>query len=146
MDRTGEKLPSLHADRLRTRQVVLNLMSNAIKYNRHKGTVWVDVEEIDTKMVRINIQDNGPGISVDKQNFLFQPFQRLGAETLEIEGTGIGLVLTKKLVEEMEGTIGFESTPGTGSTFWVDLPMAAGKPEVTKESKPVNGDMPARGQ
>jgi len=124
IDSSVPLLPTIFADHLRAKQVILNLLSNAIKYNNEGGNVWLNVEEINDQTVRISVRDNGLGISEENQKDLFQPFQRLGAEGSEIEGTGIGLVLTKKLVEEMHGSIGFDSLVGQGSTFWVDLPIA----------------------
>ncbi len=124
IDEAGSELSAVYADHLRTKQVILNLLSNAIKYNHENGRVWIYADQQANGMIRISIKDNGPGIPPEKQVFLFQPFQRLGAETLDIEGTGIGLVLTKKLVEEMGGDIGYESMPGAGSTFWVHIPCA----------------------
>ena len=124
LDRSALSLPLLFADRLRTKQILLNLLSNAMKYNRKGGTVWMDAEALEG-MLRIRVTDSGFGISHEDQSKLFQAFQRLGAETSAVEGTGIGLVICKALVEKMDGRIGFESTPGTGSSFWVDLPVAA---------------------
>lgn len=127
LDITIEAPPTsvmVSADRLRLRQVLLNLLSNAIKYNRHAGRVSVHGSVQPNKGYRIAITDTGHGISTARMSELFMPFNRLGAERGSIEGTGIGLVITKLLVEIMHGSIGVESTPGTGSTFWVELPMA----------------------
>ncbi|PHZ85875.1 ATP-binding protein [Paremcibacter congregatus] len=123
-DRSPTNLPALHADHLRAKQVILNLFSNAIKYNHENGLIWVETERVKDNMLRISISDSGYGIPKNKQVDLFQPFQRLGAETTDIEGSGIGLVLTKRMVEGMGGAIGFESTENKGSTFWIDLPLA----------------------
>ncbi len=123
-DRTGESVPAILADPSRSRQVILNLLSNAVKYNRQGGTVWLDADRQDDHVLRVSVTDTGPGIPEDRQSDLFQPFSRLGAENTETEGTGMGLVLTKKLVEEMGGALGFESTAGEGSTFWIDFPLA----------------------
>lgn len=112
------------ADYTRLKQVVLNLMSNAVKYNREGGTVSVTCEEVSQDMLRISISDTGNGIAADKQEELFQPFSRLGQENSNIEGTGIGLVITKRLIEGMGGNIGFESTLDVGSTFWVEVPLS----------------------
>ncbi len=112
----------IHADNTRFRQVILNLLSNAIKYNRPGGSVHLSCEKRDSR-TRITVRDTGYGISSEKSLQLFEPFNRLGAETSTIEGTGIGLTITKRLVELMAGHIGFESDPGKGSTFWVDFPI-----------------------
>lgn len=114
---------SLKADRVRLKQVILNLASNAIKYNRPGGFVNIFEEPTNAAgMGRLVVEDNGLGIPKEKQSDLFQPFQRLGAENTDVEGTGIGLVITRKLVELMGGRIGLESEPGKGSRFWIELP------------------------
>ena len=114
---------SVNADRTRLKQVLLNLLSNAVKYNRENGAVIVDCTAGDEGRIRIAIQDTGAGLTPEQLRSLFQPFNRLGRDAT-IEGSGIGLVLTKRLVELMGGTIGVHSTPGTGSTFWIDLRSA----------------------
>lgn len=111
------------ADYGRLKQVLLNLMSNAIKYNRRGGAVKVQAVAHDGE-VQIRVSDTGEGIAAERQQELFQPFSRLGIDSSEIEGTGIGLVLSKHIVEAMGGRIGVESTPGQGSTFWIRLPLA----------------------
>ena len=121
------------ADRTRVKQVLINLLSNAIKYNSVGGSVEVSthVRSGDTRgagphdRVRISVRDTGPGLSADKMSQLFQPFNRLGQEGGGEEGTGIGLVVSKRLVELMGGEIGAHSEPGVGSEFWVDLPNCA---------------------
>ena len=118
----------VHVDRTRLRQVLLNLVSNAVKYNRDGGSVWVTCASVASRRVRVAVRDNGRGIALDQQAQLFQPFNRLGAERGEIEGTGIGLTITKQLVELMQGDIGFESSPGTGSTFWVEFAVESAAP------------------
>lgn len=112
------------ADETKLKQVLINLLSNAIKYNWEAGDVTVEYSQIDSGMTRISIHDTGFGLSQDQLDKLFQPFNRLGRETGSEEGTGIGLVVTKKLVELMGGEIGVESVVSAGSTFWVDLPSA----------------------
>jgi PAS domain S-box-containing protein len=111
----------VHADRTRVKQVLINLLSNAIKYNRGQGTVEVACCEGSPGRVRISVKDTGAGLPAEKLAQLFQSFNRLGKEGSTEEGTGIGLVVTKRLVELMGGAIGVESTVGMGSTFWVDL-------------------------
>jgi len=108
-------------DHTRLNQVFLNLLSNAVKYNRPKGYVAVTCEVKDNETVIIKIKDSGRGISDDNLKKLFQPFNRLGAEFGNIEGTGIGLVITRELVAMMGGKIGVSSTVGKGSTFWVEF-------------------------
>jgi len=110
-----------NADRTRVKQVLINLLSNAIKYNREQGTVEVSCVASSPERIRISIKDSGMGLSAEKLAQLFQPFNRLGQEAGDEEGTGIGLVVTKQLIELMGGTIGVESTVGVGSEFWIEL-------------------------
>ena len=116
-------LPQLRTDRSRLLQILLNLLSNAIKYNRTGGRVSVDAEEVKGGFLRIRITDTGPGIPKSKHAGLFEPFNRLGREAGEIEGTGIGLTITKQIIELLGGDIGIESEAGTGASFWIDLPI-----------------------
>jgi signal transduction histidine kinase/ActR/RegA family two-component response regulator len=111
----------VHADRTRLKQVVINLLSNALKYNRAGGSVTVECATSTSDRVRISIADTGAGLPPDKLARLFEPFNRLGQETGDEEGTGIGLVVSKRLVELMGGEIGVESTVGVGSVFWIEL-------------------------
>ncbi len=119
----------VHGDRTRVKQVMINLLSNAIKYNRAGGAVIITCELHGEQMVRVCVRDTGIGLAPEQVAQLFQPFNRLGQETSTEEGTGIGLVVTKQLVELMGGQIGVESEVGVGSVFWVDL-AAASKPEL----------------
>jgi len=123
----SHKIPMVKADEIRFKQILLNLMSNAIKYNNENGHVSIAYELIADSTLRISITDTGKGILSNKQSELFQPFSRLGAENSEIEGTGIGLVVCKNLVELMNGAIGVNSETGKGSTFWFELPLAIPK-------------------
>jgi len=116
-----EKLPFVAADRTRVKQVFINLLSNAIKYNRVGGTVEVTCIESPNNQIRINVRDTGKGLTSEQLSQLFQPFNRLGQETGAEEGTGIGLVVSKRLVELMDGQIGVDSTVGVGSVFWIEL-------------------------
>ena len=111
----------VNVDRTRMKQVLINLLSNAIKYNKVAGTVVVSCLLTANGKLRISVEDTGEGLSAEKLSQLFQPFNRLGQEANAEEGTGIGLVMTKRLVELMGGVIGVESTVGKGSIFWIDL-------------------------
>ncbi len=111
-------------DRQRCRQALLNLLSNAVKYNHDGGTVEVTCTAIeDGERLRIAVMDTGSGIDPDRIAQLFEPFERLGAETSGVEGTGLGLALTKQLMDRLGGSIGVQSRPREGSTFWIDLPV-----------------------
>jgi len=109
------------ADRTRVKQLLINLLSNAIKYNKVGGAVVVDCIATTAGRVRVRVEDTGEGLAPDKLEQLFQPFNRLGQEASGEEGTGIGLVVCKRLIELMGGAIGVESTVGTGSVFWFEL-------------------------
>ena len=111
----------VHADRTRVKQVLINLLSNAVKYNHEHGTVEVRCTSDPPGRIRISIKDSGAGLPPNQIAQLFQPFNRLGQEAGVVEGTGIGLVVAKRLVELMGGTIGVESTVGAGSVFWFEL-------------------------
>lgn len=115
----------VRADNTRLKQCFINISSNAIKYNKDGGEVIIRTEAFGDNIVRISIQDTGIGIPEDRKAELFQAFNRLDAGSTEIEGTGIGLVLTKILLEEMGASIGFSSEFGQGSTFWMDIPLSA---------------------
>jgi len=145
------------ADRLRVKQVLINLLFNAIKYNRPHGTVQVEItpatpiSSTANDAIRISVRDTGEGIPPELLDQLFQPFNRLGQEAGVEEGTGIGLVVTKRLVELMGGRIGANSTHGVGSEFWVELSLAgttqptfADPGEMPAVSASANGDAPLR--
>ena len=116
-----EKPRFILADRTRLKQVLINLLSNAIKYNHVDGSVVVDCVLVDAEHLRISVKDSGAGLSPEKLAQLFQPFNRLGQESGGEEGTGIGLVVSRRLVELMHGRIGVESMVEHGSVFWIDL-------------------------
>jgi PAS domain S-box-containing protein len=113
----------VHADRRCFRQVLINLVANAVKYTPVGGRVRVDVTAVSDEMVRIGVTDSGPGIPPDSIADVFKPFHRLERDgQANAEGTGLGLALSARLMDEMNGRIGVESTPGTGSCFWVEFP------------------------
>ncbi|SDL00104.1 PAS fold-containing protein [Franzmannia pantelleriensis] len=126
LDKTvPDSMLAVHADYTRVKQVLLNLLSNAIKYNHPGGRVHVHTESYG-EYVRVVVSDTGIGVAPERQRELFEPFNRLDAEDSAIEGTGIGLALTKELVERMAGSLGVESEPEQGSRFWFELPVSSG--------------------
>jgi CheY-like chemotaxis protein/anti-sigma regulatory factor (Ser/Thr protein kinase) len=137
----------VRADRTRLKQILINILSNAIKYNREQGTIEVTHTEIAPGRIRVSIKDTGAGLTPENLAQLFQPFNRLGQEASGEEGTGIGLVVAKQLIELMDGVIGVESTVGVGSVFWFELmastePQSAdgsGAPEAPAQSQVQNG-------
>ena len=134
IDHTDKSTPvAVMADRSRLKQALMNLVSNAIKYNRSGGKVTFG-SEVDGTTLRISVQDTGQGIPSDRIPELFEPFNRLGAENSGIEGTGVGLALTKELVERMGGRLTVESVQGIGSTFKIELSIA--QPKVTSQAAP----------
>ncbi|MBF0128309.1 MAG: response regulator, partial [Magnetococcales bacterium] len=121
---SGEsRFPFVYVDPLRLKQILINLLSNAVKYNRKGGYITVSHRLTSKGQLEINVSDTGPGIPREKWDQLFTPFCRLGAEQSAIEGSGIGLTITKCLVEMMGGRIGFNSEPGKGSRFWIAFPV-----------------------
>ncbi len=124
------------ADRTRLKQILVNLLSNAIKYNQPNGTVVVDCVMNTPERVRVSITDSGAGLPPEMMKQLFQPFNRLGQERSTEEGTGIGLVMSKRLVEMMGGIIGVESTVGLGSVFWFEL-NSANEPQLEADLTPL---------
>ncbi len=128
------------ADHIRIKQALINLISNAIKYNHHGGSVRIDVEPKGEERLRIIVIDTGPGIPQERMSELFQPFHRLAAEGSEIEGTGIGLTLTKRIVELMGGEVGVESEVGVGSRFWIELPLKAASVEQQQLAEEAAGE------
>jgi len=135
------------ADRTRLKQVLINLLSNAIKYNQADGTVVVECARSAPERIRISIRDTGAGLPPDMLSQLFQPFNRLGRERTGEEGTGIGLVMSKRLVELMGGHIGVESTVGLGSVFWFEL-NATVEPQLAEQDEPLAtaaAELPRRG-
>lgn len=134
---TGESY-IVEADRLRISQIILNLLSNAIKYNRPNGSVAVSFEKRENNIIRLGVRDTGCGVSKKEGDKLFKPFERFNVNSEIIEGTGIGLAISKQFVEMMGGSIGFESIPGKGSFFYFDMPLSSKtlvSLEVEKESK-----------
>jgi signal transduction histidine kinase len=136
--RTPEESCFTNIDPLRFKQVVLNLLSNAIKYNKPDGSVFVSYENQGNGMMRLGVRDTGHGIAEDKKDKLFRPFERFDVDTESIEGTGIGLTITKQLIELMKGSIDYESTLGEGSYFYVDVPISYEAPltQVAEKAEP----------
>jgi len=127
------------ADRQRFKQVLVNLLNNAVKYTPFFGGVAVSYHVPGNEKVRVLVSDTGPGIPAEKLARLFTPFERLGAEQSAIEGTGLGLALSQRLMDAMGGSIGVESAVGKGSTFWIELPLAKSPLERFPRDGAANG-------
>jgi CheY-like chemotaxis protein len=129
----------VQADRVRLMQVLLNLVSNAIKYNRPQGRVWVQARAQGNRC-HVSVKDTGPGVPADVGDTLFQPFTRSVSTQNSVEGTGIGLSITRRLLEHMGGHIDFSTEDGVGTEFWFDLPLAqplsAGAEEASADVLP----------
>jgi signal transduction histidine kinase len=124
INRTAKNLPPVWIDPIRFRQILINFLSNAIKYNRSDGSIIISSYLTAANTVRINIKDTGNGISSDDLHKVFQPFERGSAEGSDIEGTGIGLGVCKQLAELMQSSVGVYSELGAGSFFWLEIPLA----------------------
>jgi PAS domain S-box-containing protein len=135
-------LHTVQADRTRLKEVLLNLLSNAVKYNREGGAIDVRCTPLENKRLRISVHDTGHGIDADALPRLFQPFERLDSAYTGIQGTGIGLALSKILVEGMRGAIGVESVPGAGSTFWFELPLAEERESIPEAAAAILAKTP----
>ena len=136
---------SVYADRTRLKQILVNLLSNAIKYNTAGGDVAVKCAVVEAGRVRVSIQDGGDGLAPERLSELFQPFNRLGQEAGSEPGTGIGLVMCKRLVELMSGAIGMESTLGKGSEFWIELKLVDRVPVLAAPASGTPAERQARG-
>jgi len=128
------------ADQQRLKQVLLNVITNAIKYNCDAGTVTISAQEVESNRLRVKVRDTGPGIKPGSEGKLFTPFERLGAEQTGVEGTGLGLALSKRLLEVMGGSIGVENNPDRGATFWMELPLVN---DPVAQAQTAMADLPA---
>ncbi|MDH5764868.1 MAG: ATP-binding protein [Gammaproteobacteria bacterium] len=121
-----QKQLNVFTDELNLKQIIINLVTNAIKYNKENGNIIINAEKLDNKMVKVSISDTGIGLTEEEIKTIFDPFQRLSFLNSSIEGSGIGLTITKQLIEAMQGEIGIDSIKDIGSTFWFTLPLAEG--------------------
>jgi CheY-like chemotaxis protein/anti-sigma regulatory factor (Ser/Thr protein kinase) len=120
----GRRWPKLWADDARLKQVLINLLSNAIKYNVEGGSVVINCNNGPEGTLRISVEDSGLGIPTEQGRNLFQPFERMGRETGEVAGSGVGLSIAKRIMDLFGGDIGYRSEPNVGTTFWIDVPIA----------------------
>jgi len=125
-DLTAGRSVSVRADALRLKQAILNLLSNAIKYNRPGGNIVISCEPLPENRIRITVEDTGYGIPRDRFHEVFKPFSRLGFSNSAIEGAGIGLLITRRLIDAMGGQLDFSSEEGVGSRFWIDIERSTG--------------------
>jgi PAS domain S-box-containing protein len=130
----------IQADAKRIRQILLNLLSNAVKYNREEGLITVEASERPGGRLRLSVTDTGQGIPPDQQALVFEPFHRLEADRMFVEGSGIGLTISRKITEAMGGSMGLTSTPGLGSCFFIDMPLCA---ETGQALPPAAAESPA---
>jgi len=130
------EIADAYGDQVRIRQVLINFLSNAIKYNREGGSVTLTACETGTADIRFSVSDTGIGIPPERRQELFQPFHRLGAEHSQVTGSGIGLAYSRNVLEAMGGRLGFTSELGTGSTFWAELPVANVQNSATVKGAP----------
>ncbi|MDX1266809.1 MAG: GAF domain-containing protein [Oceanisphaera sp.] len=145
IDAALNRIPALLADYTRLKQVLINLISNAIKYNRPEGRVYIGCHR-ESDVLRVSVRDTGPGIDPQYLDQLFEPFNRLGAENGAIEGTGVGLALTRSIIEQMGGSIGVENHHGEGCEFWFRLPLAVpSSPKTVADVYPEPQAEPAAG-
>ncbi len=124
IDGNLDQVGAINCDRLRTEQVLINLISNAVKYGHERGNVWITVSPEKPGFIKISVRDDGIGIAADQFDNGFKPFDRAGMARSGIDGPGAGLSIAKALAEAMDGAIGFESEKGVGSTFWIELPLS----------------------
>lgn len=124
----------IRCDETRVKEVLVNLLTNAVKYNNDNGLISIGYKQINNDVIRVYVSDTGKGLSEKEKTLIFEPFNRLGAEYTDIEGVGIGLTIAKKLMEMMGGSIGIESKKGEGSTFYIDCPIGVNIREVKSKS------------
>jgi len=143
IDVQAGQLPTMRGDSTRVRQLLLNLVSNAVKYNQPGGRVTLEARVVGA-MLEVRVSDTGQGMSEDQVSRLFQPFDRLGRETSGIEGTGIGLVITRNLIEAMNGQLSLHSEPGVGTEFLITLPFVPARGSPPSTSATPSGDTPVQ--